>query len=270
MLDIDRDGRFTILLTGKLSALQNGKVQIDGFVRGSDFFRDLPAPFSNHCDMLYLNANLKPGPHLRTVMAHEYTHAVAFCEHALTAYRDGPTNQDEESWLNEGVAHLVENPAVNGWSNLDRRISAYLASPERFPLVVADYFSSGLWRNPGTRGATFLFLRSCQSHSDNDLTRRLIQSPLRGIANLETATQKPFTEVFRQAAVDLLLPSNFGYLDKEHKGPFLCGPRYLDVALDQGHAEQNLAGTAIAFFALHTPAGFHSRAFTSMPMGPCN
>ncbi len=259
VLDVDRDGRFTILLTRKLAAMQNGKVQIDGFVRGSDFFRDLPTPFSNHCDMLYLNAGLKPGPHLRTVMAHEYAHAVTFCEHALTPYRDGPTNQDEESWLNEGVSHLVENPAEFGWSNLDRRVSAYLSGPERYPLVVADYFGSGLWRNPGTRGATFLFLRSCQTQTDADLTRRLIQSPLRGIANLETATRKPFAELFRQACVDLLLPCNYGYLDKDHNGPFLCGPHYLDVPMDNGHAKQTIAGTAAAFFLLHSPGGSFTR-----------
>ena len=155
VLDVDRDGRFTILLTGKLSGLQNGKVQVDGFVRGSDFFRDLPSPFSNHCDMLYLNAALKPGPHLRAVMAHEFTHAVTFCEHALTAYHEGPTNQDEESWLSEGLAHLVENPHEFGWSNLDYRISAFLSRPERHPLVVADYFARGCGVIPRRAGPPF-------------------------------------------------------------------------------------------------------------------
>src|SRR5207237_6880398 len=106
--DVDRDGRFTILVSSKLGALQRGQVGVDGFVRGSDFFRDLPAPFSNHCDMLYLNAALKPGPQLRAVIAHEYTHAVTFCEHGLSPYGGKATDQDEESWLSEGLAHLVE------------------------------------------------------------------------------------------------------------------------------------------------------------------
>ncbi len=180
VIDIDRDGRFTIFLTSKLGSLQNGRTQVDGFVRGSDFFRDLPAPFSNRCDMLYLNAALKPGPHLRTVLAHEFTHAVIFCEHALATYGSGPTHQDEESWLNEGLAHLVENLHAFGWSNLEERISAYLSQPERYPLVVPDYYGAGLWRNPGTRGAAFLFLRSCVSHADSGVIQRLVQSPLRG------------------------------------------------------------------------------------------
>jgi hypothetical protein len=257
--DVDRDGRFTILLTGKLNNLQNGKVQVDGFVRGSDFFRDLPAPFSNHCDMLYLNARLKPGPHLRTVMAHEYTHAVTFCEHALTAYQEQPTNQDEESWLGEGLSHLVEKTRAFGWTNLDFRISAYLACPERYALVVPDYFGAGVWRTPGTRGAAFLFLRSCQTHADDGLVTRLIQSPLRGTANLEAATRQPFAELFRQAALDCLENKNYGYLDEVRHGPLLCGPRFQSVPLDAGHAEKAVTGTASAFFLLHSPSAAHVR-----------
>jgi hypothetical protein len=259
VVDVDRDGRFTILLTRKLGALQKGKVAVDGFVRGSDFFRELPAPFSNQCDMLYLNAALKPGPHLRTVMAHEYTHAVTFCEHALADYHDGPTNQDEESWLSEGLAHLVEDPQTFGWSNLDQRVNVFLSSPERFPLVVPDYFSTGLWRNPGMRGAGFLFLRSVQARAGDDLTRHLIQSPLRGVANLETATRRPFAELFRQACADLLDEKNYGYLAGDGHSPLLCGPRFHDVSLADGGAATTVAGTAVAFFLLHSPGGTHAR-----------
>ena len=257
-LDVDRDGRFTLLFTRKLDGLQNGKVRIDGFVRGSDFFRDLPVPFSNRCDMLYLNANLKPGPHLATILAHEFTHAVTFCEHALTSYQGAPTNQDEESWLNEGIAHLVESLSGFGWSNLEQRIQTYLANPEQYPLVVPDYFEAGLWRNPGTRGATFLFLRSCLAQTDPDLPRRLIQSPLRGKENLEVATEKAFPELFRQACVDLL--------DTRKMSPWR-GLRPQGLRLDGEPAESRIAGTAAAYFLLHTPKANHARVTIEGP-GP--
>src|SRR5262249_55664539 len=45
--DVDRDGRFTILLTPWLAKLQRGKVSLGGFVCGGDFDRDLAAPFGN-------------------------------------------------------------------------------------------------------------------------------------------------------------------------------------------------------------------------------
>src|SRR5262249_20656664 len=85
-LDVDRDGRFTILFTGWLNRLGGGKIKLDGFVRGSDFYRDLDAPYGNRCDMMYLNPELKPGAYLRTLLAHEYTHAVVFSEHVFGDY----------------------------------------------------------------------------------------------------------------------------------------------------------------------------------------
>jgi hypothetical protein len=259
VLDVDRDGRFTILLTGRLGKMQEGASVVDGFVRGSDFFRDLPPPFSNRCDMLYLNAALKPGPHLRTVLTHEFTHAVTFCEHALSCSHGEPTNLDEESWLSEGLSHLIENRRGCDWSNLDWRISSFLSRPEHFSLVVPDYFAAGQWRNPGLRGAAYLFLRSCTAHTDADMPRRLIQSPLRGIANLEGATGMPFPDLFRQSAVDLLDRKNYGFLDADRKGPLLCGPRFQSLPLDRGHGEIAAAGSAAAFFLLHSPAGTYAR-----------
>lgn len=259
VVDVDRDGRFSILLTGKMAAMQSGKTKVDGFVRGSDFFHDLPAPFSNHCDMLYLNAALKAGPQLRTVLAHEYAHAVIFCEHALASYHGSPSGRDEEGWLNEGLAHLVEVKHNFGWSNLDHRISAFLARPEQYPLIVPDYFTVGLWRDPGTRGATFLFVRSCAGHADPEMLRRLVQTPLRGVSNLEAATRQPFADLFRQATLDFLDARNYGYLDKNKDAPLLCGPRFHEVVLHHGHAERPVVGTAAALFLLHSPGGTHTR-----------
>lgn len=246
VVDVDRDGRFTILLSRWLDKLQNGTVHIDGFVRGSDFLLDMAPPFSNRCDMLYLNANLKPGPHLRTILAHEFTHAVAFCEHALGKYAAGQRFQDEESWLSEGLAHLVEN--LHGFSrtNLEDRIAAFLACPERYPLVLPDYFAAGQWRDPGTRGAAFLFMKSCYDLAGPDLPRRLTQSNLQGIANLEAATQIPFPELFRHAALTLIE-------QKDH------GLHFHDLPLHKGQAEANIAGTAAGYFLLHSPAGSHAR-----------
>lgn len=258
-VDVDRDGRFTILLSSRLGALQHGQARIDGFVRGSDFCLDLPAPFSNHCDMLYLNATLKPGPHLKTVLAHEFTHAVIFCEHALNGPTGNRSRQDEESWLNEGLAHLVESMHHYGWSNLDYRISAFLACPERYSLVVPDYFGAGIWREPGTRGAAFLFARSCLRQTDAALPRRLVQSPLHGISNLEAAARKPFPQLFRQASVDLLDRRNYDFLPADPSGRFAHAPRTHEVSLTKGQGECQVAGTAAAYFLLHSPAGGYAR-----------
>lgn len=268
-LDVDRDGRFTILMTGWVGKLCNGKVSLGGFVRGSDFYRDLAAPFGNRCDMMYLNTNLQPGPHLRTLLAHEYTHALIFSEHVFGDYVPDAPRQDEESWLNEGLAHLAEDMHGFSWSNLDYRISAFLSAPERYALVVPDYYGAGLWRSHGSRGAAYLFLRWCADQIRPDLPGRLIRTNLVGLANLEAATEKRFADLFRHWSVALALSgsnlaepvSPFRRVDPRQPlaGRLLCGPRYLELPLAGGHVEIQLNGTSVAYLLLHSPTGDCSR-----------
>jgi hypothetical protein len=261
-LDVDRDGRFTILLTGWLNRLCDGKVALGGFVRGSDFYRDLRAPFGNRCDMMYLNANLRPGPHLRTLVAHEYTHAIVFSEHVFGDYLPGVERRDEEGWLNEGLAHLAEELHGHGWSNLDYRVAAFLDAPEHCPLVVPDYHAANLWRHHGVRGATFLFLRWCARHHGPDLAKCLIQTNLTGLANLEVATGRPFADLFRRWAVSLLDDPD---LRKPLGVRSLRGPRVHDLSPRSGELEVDLAGTAVAFVRLPSNSGSGLRLVVTAP-----
>jgi hypothetical protein len=178
VLDVDRDGRFTILLTHHLGRMARGKIALAGFVRGSDFYRDLAPPFSNNSDMMYLNSDLAPGPHLRTIIAHEYTHAIIFSEHVFGGHNPGVAPADEESWLNEGLSHLTEDSFGYSWANLDYRVSAFLNEPERYQLVVPDYHAAGLWRSHGNRGAAYTFLRWCADCCGETTPPKLIQSGL--------------------------------------------------------------------------------------------
>jgi hypothetical protein len=267
---VDGDGRFTILFSDRLSRLQAGKVSLGGFVRGSDFYADLAAPFGNACDMMYLNANLKPGPHLRTLLAHEYTHAVLLSEHVFGEYLPVAGRRDEDSWLNEGLAHVVEDLHGHSWSNLDYRVSAFLSDPQRYGLVVADYYSTGVWRTPGTRGVAYLFLRWCLERCGDDLPARLTQSNLQGVLNLETATRRRFADLFREWSAALLLsgcgaetdgvtPLHQPALRQPLASRLLCGPRFEEVPLDRASHELRLAGTGVAFLLLHSPAGKRAR-----------
>jgi hypothetical protein len=269
-LDVDRDGRFTIFFTSWLTRMQGGKVSLGGFVRGSDFYRDLEAPFGNRCDMMYLSADLQAGPFLRTVLAHEYTHAVVFSEHVFDNDRAVVAGQDEESWLNEGLAHLVEDRHGYSWANLDYRVSAFLSAPESYRLVVADYYGAGVWRSAGTRGISYLFLRWCADRYGEQLVTRLVQSNLRGVDNLEVATRARFADLFREWSAALLLTGTG--LDADGALPLrrlnlrrrlgerlLCGPRFTEVKLSGGRHTFELPGTGVTYLLLHTPAGPRSR-----------
>ncbi len=154
--DVDGDGKFAIVISPWLGKLQGGHTALGGFVRGSDYQNNVQAPFGNHADVLYLNANLQLGPHLKTLLAHEYAHAICFSERLPTKlHPDGlPT---EEDWLNEAIAHLAENVHGTGWTNLDYRISRFLDATHHSPLVVRNYYANGLWRDPGCRARRICF-----------------------------------------------------------------------------------------------------------------
>lgn len=200
--DVDHDGRFAILLSPWLGRLQGGRTSVGGFVRGSDFQSCLDKPFSNRCDMMYLNSQTLPGSHLRTLLIHEYTHAVCFSRRA--ADRAGLAwFPDEEDWLNEAIAHCAESLFGGGWSNLDYRIARFLDDPSVYPLVVSDYYRAGLWRCHGCRGATYLFLRYCVEQFGPQLLARLIADPARGTRNLELATGHSFEDIFRAWTLSL-------------------------------------------------------------------
>ncbi len=241
--DVDGDGRFTVLVSSLLSRLAGGKTQVDGFVRGTDFDLQMNGPYGNRCDMMYLAARLEPGPHLKTVLAHEYTHAISFSRKALA---DDGTRvcAEEEGWLDEAMAHLVEDRHGFSRSNLDYRVSAFLSRPERYRLVVEDYYAENLFRGHGNRGGTYLFLRWCVDTYGPELIGRLIGSKRRGIASLEDATGSTFASLYRRWSVALYV-SGLGLVDSE-----LCEFRSID--LREGDEDWTLAGPRSSFV---TPGG---------------
>lgn len=198
--DIDGDGRIAILLSGWLGHLADGRLAVDGFVRGADFEKNQRLPFGNASDLIYLNAAMESGPHLRTVLAHEYTHAVTYCSKAL-----GAAGQDEEAWLDEALAHLAEDLHGFSRSNLDYRVDAFLASPERYRLLVKDYGTPSLIRSHGHRGSAYRFLRWCADRYGPRLLGTLVRSELRGVASLESATGCPFATLYREWASSFVL-----------------------------------------------------------------
>jgi len=268
--DVDGDGRFTILFTHWLGFLSGGTVSIGGFVRGSDFYPHLQPPLGNHCDMMYLNSNLDPGPHLRTLIAHEYTHAITFSEHVFGRYLPDSTRQEEESWLDEAIAHIAENQHGYSWSNLDYRISGFLNAPERYRLVVEDYYAANLWRGHGNRGSTYLFLRWCVDQFGEELLRDLVQTNLCGVTNVETATGQSFADLYRAWSAAIFVSQSgletrreetvrFLKLRSSLGGRLLAGPRYEYLDLGGGSTQFALVGTSTKYLIAHSLLGAGTR-----------
>ena len=202
--DVDGDGKMAVLLTSALSRLADGQMAIDGFVRPSDFDPAGSLPGSHAADVIFLNSRVSDAGYLKSLLAHEYTHAVAATARRALA-GDAETGPDEEeSWLEEGLAHLSERWVDGSWANLNYRISAYYESPESHRLIVNDVAGLGSGRSHGHRGAAYLFLKWCEETFGSDLPRRLIESPLTGTRNLEVATGVPFEKLYRAWTVNLM------------------------------------------------------------------
>lgn len=244
LADVDGDGGLAVVLTPWLSRLQGGRTSIGGMVRSSDFQRDLSPPFSNRCDMLFLNSSLPSESGLRDLLSHEVAHAACISQRLS---RVSGTLRDEEDWLSEALAHLAEP----GWSNLDHRLVAFLDNPSRFPLVVSDYYRAGLWRDPGCRGATYLFHRWCAGR-ETRLVRQLAQSSQRGMRNLERATGRRFEELFREWNLSLAEGAGLDSADLQSVLQRLGSDGVRPMVVDVRSGGQTLAirGTAFAVIDL--------------------
>ncbi|QDV50112.1 hypothetical protein [Gimesia fumaroli] len=286
--DIDEDGRFTILLSPWLSKLQGGKTSINGFVRPSDFRKTVSEPFSNHCDMLYLNSTLKSGQELLDLLSHEVTHAAVSSLRAVHSNSPAGPLMDEEDWLNEGIAHIMEP----GYTNRDYRISEFYRKPEAYPLVIPDYYRAQLWRNHGCRGAVNLFLDWCnQLETTQRFPYRFTHHPLTGTPKIEQLTARPFPELFRLWSLNLaqqtLWTDNRENSDRDrptwHCGKFLLtGPAFhtWDLSHEPG-TSLNIASTASGFLHLKRDSsqseniiikvnGFSKMQLTLLKMPQCD
>jgi hypothetical protein len=241
--DVDGDGRFTILLSSWLDHLGGGRHAVDGFVRVADLDTSVPGPFSNHCDMMYLNTALKAGPHLRTVAAHEYMHAVIFSQKALEHGQPHPASLEEEGWLDEAIAHLAEDIHGFSSSNIDYRVNAFLSQPERYQLVVEDYFAADLFRSHGNRGSTYLFLRWCVDRYGTGLIPALVRSDRRGVGNLEAATGSTFANLYRRWSLALYRSG----LDPIPAEPVAADDGFHSLNLRAPCAEWELAGPRCSY-----------------------
>ncbi len=268
--DVDGDGRLAVLISGRLDRRRGSRAPVDGYVRGADFDPDVPPPFGNRADLVYLGAALAAGPHLRTILAHECTHAAAF------GRRRAAGAVEEEAWLDEAMAHLAEDDLGFARSNLDYRVGAFLADPGRYGLAIADYHAADLFRSHGHRGATYLFLRWCADRCGPGLLGALARSDKRGVANVEAATGASFAALYRGWTVALarsglgLAPADSGdYRAIDPRGNFggwpLAGPRFdHHVAGDPPLAWES-PGTATRYVVVEAQPGRALRVEVEAP-----
>ncbi len=206
--DIDTNGLLLVLLTPVVNGLTPKSQCSSSFITGFFFPLDLSTSAvrderSNQAEIFYA---VVPDPNgtvtcdfskdviQRTVpvtFVHEIQHMISFHQHVLL--RGGHT---EILWLNEGMSHLSEELAA-----LRFRVLGDQPNFSRF--AVGNLLNAFQYlENPGAafalasegsgtlieRGSAWLFLRWLIDRHGDHITRRLSETNLTGVANVEAAT----------------------------------------------------------------------------------
>jgi MYXO-CTERM domain-containing protein len=167
MSDVDNDPKLIVFIY-PIPGYQGQA--FDGFFRAEDL-----APFqagceanpmaycSNEAEMIHVNSLNAGSDYMVGVMAHEFEHLI---HHAY--------DQNEESWINEGLAELAMS--ANGYEDAGH-LHAYLTNHSE-PLVSAEFAHYGA----GMLWGTFLYERF-----GADYVQALVKAPQNGIEGLEAA-----------------------------------------------------------------------------------
>lgn len=248
--DVDADGKLSIVLTSRLSEFGGRGGRLDGCVRWEDFQDFAPRSVGNAADVIFLNPEVPDRAQLFAVLAHEYGHLIAFTRRGIGL---DPTAVPDEDWLNEALAHVIEVQLSGQDSNLADRIDEFLRHPEQSPLVVASSTRSGLWRDPGSRGAGYLFLEWLVRRSPEERLARLLRGPERGTQLVEAVSGTAFGETWSAWAAHLWSQG----IPQRREGTARRYPAAVDVELSRHPLRIAVRGMSLCYLsaATHLPGG---------------
>jgi hypothetical protein len=230
--DVDNNGVVIVLLTQQINKLSPTCNATGSVILGYFFGPDLiPGAGWNDGEVFYglVPVNLPPPAncninksYAETLIAptfiHEFQHMISFNQHQLK--RNGGA---EDTWLNEGLSHFAEelggrqisNPAFcarskSGTPDCFSQFASgdaengykYLEDPESFFLIEPGSSQGSLEE----RGANWLMVRWLADHfgtlqadkSNPQFTRALVETNLRGAANVAAVTGESFSTLVTQ------------------------------------------------------------------------
>ncbi|MFO1044275.1 MAG: hypothetical protein U0941_21025 [Planctomycetaceae bacterium] len=259
--DVDQDHHLAVVITPEIARLGNGRTPVDGLTRPTDFIPELDRPIGNASDVIFLSSSLKPGDHLRAVLAHEWCHAAVFSRNP----RGESGRGIDEDWINEAIAHVVEQRASGSATNLSHRIRSFLQNTPRSPLVVQDYSHPGYWRHDGCRGAGYLFMEWCLEKSGDRVLKELVKAPSISAESLAEALDTPLAELFRDWTVSLGQRLAITDRTDDERAPSPAEWR-LSSTLPQA-MKLTLGGTCASYVRIRCPAGTRWRISATVSDG---
>lgn len=190
--DPDGDGRTAFVLIPRKLAPEIPDDPLRGFVLANDLLPREVHPPSNEADLVYLVVRTYEPNDLTALLAHEGTHLLR-----AEGLRQAGGSLVEADWLNEGLAHLVEQEIAGLTSTLEGRVRQFLESPDIDGWMVEHATASKRWRLGADRGAAFLFLYALSDGQPLALARRLIESRSTGLESLKSALHRNEAEIFK-------------------------------------------------------------------------
>ncbi|MEA3247412.1 MAG: IPT/TIG domain-containing protein [Gemmatimonadota bacterium] len=235
--DVDGNGRIIVLFTPVVNRLVRAQdCLLRGYVTGFFYPPDLfvRTPNSNQGEVFYALAPDAAGAYscahstrqvvqqVQATFLHEMEHLISFNEHVLA--RGGVP---EETWLAEALGRMAEELGSRYFESrypppFGRSSSVQLfpdsSSPFIGPLLlnayvylnaslehsVTAYIGAGSLED---QGAGWLFLRWVADQRGDDAIRRMVQTRLTGVANLEAATGEGFASLFGDFGLALFADS---------------------------------------------------------------
>lgn len=229
--DIDRNGKVLVFLTPRVNALVAAtdcgqKGFVTGFFYGRDllpqfahsnageiFYALVPDPFANYSCAHAFNDTQRL---VSGTFIHEMQHMISYFHHVVA--RGG---ESEEPWLNEGLSHIAEEMASRVFEArypppLGRVTKEQIFPDSAQPFIAPQllnayvYLYSSASHSVTTfvrsgsleeRGAVWLFLRWLGDQKGDGIFRRLVQTSLTGIANVEARTGERFATLFGDFSV---------------------------------------------------------------------
>jgi hypothetical protein len=173
-----------------------------GFIAGFVLLNDLapnilPAGTSNGAEIFY---SMVPDPNAEYgnafpktlvddvvpgTLAHEFEHMISNGYRFVTLGRGTNPSYIQETWLEEGMAHMAEDLNAMDDQNI-RRANLYLAEPYLHSLLGnADLTSRDTLQQ---RGGIFLFLRYLSDQLGEGILTTIVRSRNVGIASVESVT----------------------------------------------------------------------------------
>ena len=204
--DLDGNGRLALVL-GQLAdanptqsesrrrndleqdAKETNQEPIRGCVRPADFQKTR----TDSVDVIYLDPRHLQADELQSLLAHEFAHAATFS--LLVESGQQPTAMP--SWLNEAIAHHIEQQIAPAAKNLLQRRRLFQAKTWMYPSIIPEQFTGMELRRGPSRIASLELLQSALNANIDKNLQTLITSSGDGINRLVTANHTDFKSLFR-------------------------------------------------------------------------